>query len=202
MFVVHGPDPSTPLEETLGVLEDLVHQGKIHYVGASNFEAWRLTRALWISDKHDLVRFDWVQSSYSLLDRTPEKEVLPLCEDQSLGFTPYSPLGGGWLTGKYRAGQAYPEGSRMSLRPEPYSHLVQEKTFRAVARFCDCAKARGVDPTTLAIAWVLTHPRTTAVILGPRKPAHLEAGQRAVALSLTATERNELAQLFNPTSVP
>jgi len=196
MFVIHGPDPSTPLEETLGALDDLVRQGKIHYIGASNIEAWRMARALWISDKHRLARFDWVQNSYSLLDRAPEREVLALCEDQSLGFTPYSPLGGGWLTGKYRVGETYPERSRMSLRPEPYSHLVNERTFRAVTDFVADAQARGLEPASLAIAWVASHPRTTAVILGPRSPPHLESGQRALSLSLTPSERDELAHLF------
>ena len=197
MFVIHGPDPKTPLEETLGALDDLVHQGKIHYIGASNIEGWRLTRALWISDKYRLVRFDWVQNAYSLFDRIRNTEVLAVCEDQNLGFTPYGPLAGGWLTGKYRAGKAYPEGSRMSLRPEPYDSMVKEKTFRAVAAFTKEAEARGTDPATLATAWVLSHPSTTAVVLGPRTPEQLTAGQLALELPLSGTDRDALAQCFD-----
>ena len=197
MFVIHGPDPSTPLEETLGVLDDLVHQGKIHYIGASNIEGWRLTRALWISDKYGLVRFDWVQNAYNLLDRIRNTEVLAVCKDQNLGFTPYGPLAGGWLTGKYRAGKAYPEGSRMSLRPEAYAHLVQEKTFEGVEAFCKAAEARGTDAATLATAWVLSEPCTTAVILGPRTPDQLEAGRRALELPLSGTEQDALARCFD-----
>ena len=111
MYLIHEPDPATPLEETLRALDDLIHMGKVLYVGASNIEAWRLARALWISDVNRLFRFEWVQNSYSLLDRTAEREVLPLCADQGLGFTAFSPLAGGWLTGKYRSGTSYPAGS-------------------------------------------------------------------------------------------
>ena len=112
MYLIHEPDPSTPLEETLRALDDLVRQGKLRYIGASNMPAWLMTRALWISDKYGLQRFEWVQNSYSLLDRADERELFPLCEDQALGYTPFSPLAGGWLTGKYRAGAAVPEPAR------------------------------------------------------------------------------------------
>src|SRR5580765_6321815 len=108
MYLIHEPDPETPLDETLRALDDLVRMGKVLYVGASNIEAWRLARGLWISDIRKLARFEWVQSGYSLLDRSPESEVLPLCADQGLGFTAFSPLAGGWLTGKYRAAGTYP----------------------------------------------------------------------------------------------
>ena len=103
MYLIHEPDPDTPLEETMQALDDLVRAGKVLYIGASNIEAWRLARALWISDKRGLARFDWVQNSYSLLDRAPEREVFPLCADQRVGFTAFSPLAGGWLTGKYQS---------------------------------------------------------------------------------------------------
>ena len=102
MYLIHEPDPDTPLEETMQALDDLVRAGKVLYVGASNIEAWRLARSLWISDNGGLARFEWVQNSYSLLDRAPEREVFPLCADQGVGFTAFSPLAGGWLTGKYR----------------------------------------------------------------------------------------------------
>ena len=160
LYLVHEPDPETPLEETLDTLGDLVHHGKVHIIGASNFEAWRLTRALWLSDKHGLPRFEWIQNDYSLLSRQQELEMLPLCADQELGFTPFSPLAGGWLTGKYRNPEDYPEGSRMTLRPEPYEHLVNEKIFSALRRFSqDRGGSRCVDGLT-------RHG------LGARKPAH------------------------------
>ena len=110
LYLIHEPDPETPLEETLAALDDLVRAGKVLYVGASNIEAWRLSRALWISEVQRLVRFEWVQNGYSLLDRTPERELFPLCEDRAVGFTAFSPLSGGWLTGKYRSPGVYPKG--------------------------------------------------------------------------------------------
>src|SRR5215475_6333642 len=107
MYLIHEPDPDTPLDETLRALDDVVRAGKVVYVGASNIEAWRLARALWISDRRGWSRFEWVQNSYSLLDVAAEGEVLPLCADRGLGFTAFSPLAGGWLTGKYRSAGAY-----------------------------------------------------------------------------------------------
>ena len=108
MYLAHEVDPETPLEETLTAFDDVIRQGKVHYIGASNWEAWRLTRALWVSDRLGLASFAWMQNSYSLLEQDPESEMLPLCQEQGLGFTPYSSLAGGWLTGKYRAGKDYP----------------------------------------------------------------------------------------------
>ena len=113
LYLIHEPDPTTSLDETLEVLDDLVRAGKVLHVGASNIEAWRLARALSTSDTRRLARFDFVQNGYSLLDRAAEREVFPLCADRGVGFTAFSPLAGGWLTGKYRAGSAYPAGSRM-----------------------------------------------------------------------------------------
>src|SRR5881392_998068 len=144
MYLIHEPDPETPLDETLRALDDVVRMGKAIYIGASNIEAWRLARGLWISDKAGWCRFDWVQNSFSLLDRAPEREIFPLCADQGIGFTAFSPLAGGWLTGKYRSGDPYPPGSRMTLRPEPYHHLVNERTFAGLAALSEEARARGV----------------------------------------------------------
>jgi aryl-alcohol dehydrogenase-like predicted oxidoreductase len=196
MYLIHEPDPETPLEETVSALDDLVRAGKVLYVGASNIEAWRLARALWISDKAGRARFEWVQNAYSLLDRTPEREVFPLCADQGLGFTAFSPLGGGWLTGKYRSGASYPAGSRMTLRPEPYHHLVNEGVFAGLAAFADEARARGVEMSALAIAWVLHHPLMTAAIVGPRRPEHLGPALAALDVTLTPEEAARLPGLF------
>src|SRR6266542_1840209 len=134
MYLIHEPDPSTPLDETLRALDDVVRQGKVRYIGASNMPAWLMTKALWISDKYLLHRFEWVQNSYSLLDRHDERELFPLCQDQGLGYTPFSPLAGGWLTGKYRAGQPFPAGSRMTLRPELYQQWLNERIFQGLDR--------------------------------------------------------------------
>jgi len=201
MYLIHEPDPETRLDETLRALDDLVRMGKVLYVGASNIEAWRLARALWISDKGGLGRFEWVQNSYSLLERAAEREVFPLCADQGLGFTAFSPLAGGWLTGKYRSGRPYPPGSRMTLRPEGYQHLVNEETFSGLAALSEEARSRGVEMSTLALAWVLHQPLMTAAIIGPRRPAHLEPALAAVELELSADDRTRLSGLV-PHSPP
>ena len=122
--------------------------------------------------------------------------MLPLCAREGLGFTPFSPLCGGWLSGKYDRSQPFPDDSRMALRGEPYSDLVNEKTFRGLDLFRDAAAERGVEPAALAIAWVLSHPQVTAVIVGPRRPEHLEPAFAAVELHLSEQERDELAELF------
>jgi aryl-alcohol dehydrogenase-like predicted oxidoreductase len=137
-----------------------------------------------------------VQNEYSLLQRGVEADVLPICKREELGFTPFSPLAGGWLTGKYRRGEAYPSGSRMTLRPDPYADLVNEKTFRGLEAFAVAAAERGVEQATLAVAWVLSHPQVTAVVVGPRRPEQLALAIAATELELTPHERDELAGLF------
>jgi aryl-alcohol dehydrogenase-like predicted oxidoreductase len=196
LFLIHEPDPLTPLEETLAALDDLRRAGKLLYIGASNIEAWRLARALWISDVRGYARFEWVQSSYSLLDRSAEAEVLPLCADQGLGFSPFSPLAGGWLTGKYRRGEQAPAGSRMTLRSEPYEHLKRDVVFDSLERLEQMAAERGIDMATLALAWLMASPLVNPVVVGPRRPAHLEPARAALELTLTDYDIHELSVLF------
>jgi len=196
LYLIHEPDPETPLEETLGALDDARRAGKILYVGASNIEAWRLAVARGISDLHRLARFEWVQNSYSLLDRSAEREMLPMCADQRVGFTAFSPLAGGWLTGKYRAKQPYPDGSRMTLRPEPYLHLDSERVYRGLDLLAEAAAARGVSIDALALAWVLHRPEVNVAILGPRTPAQLASALAATDVVLSAAEAAALAAPF------
>jgi len=196
MYLTHEPDPETPIEETLRALDELVHSGKVGAIGASNVDGTQLEEALEISSRHGLARFDWVQNEYSLLRRNAEVDVLPLCAREGLGFTPFSPLAGGWLTGKYRRDQPHPPGSRMTHRPEPYADLVSDETFQALERFEAAAAERGVEPATLALAWVLSHPQVTAIVVGPRRPEHLRPAVEALELRLSAQERDELAELF------
>jgi aryl-alcohol dehydrogenase-like predicted oxidoreductase len=203
MYLIHEPDPTTPLDETLGALDDMVHAGKLRYIGASNMPAWLMTKALWISDKRNLQRFEWVQNSYSLLDRADEREMLALCADQRLGYTPFSPLAGGWLTGKYRANQPFPQGSRMTLRPEPYRALQNERIFAGLDALRDHATQRGADMAVLALAWVLAHPLVTMPIVGPRRPDHLEVARRALELRLDEDERMTITGFFDiPSAEP
>jgi aryl-alcohol dehydrogenase-like predicted oxidoreductase len=196
MYLTHEPDPQTPIAETLHALDELVRSGKVGAVGASNLDAAQLEEALATSERLGLVRFEWAQNEYSLLRRRTAEEVLRLCEREGLGFTPFSPLAGGWLAGRYRRGAAYPSGSRMTLRPAPYADLERPETFDALEAFAAAAAERGLEPATLAIAWVLSHASVTAVVVGPRTPAHLEPALAALDVPLSSAERDELAALF------
>jgi len=196
MYLTHAPDPETPIEETLRALDELVRAGKVRAIGGSNLEAEQLEEALETSERLGLARYEWVQNEYSLLERDSE-DVMEICEREGLGFTPFSPLAGGWLTGKYRRGESYPQGSRMTMRPEPYAELENERTFDALEAFEAAAAERGVAPATLAIAWILANPRVTALIAGPRRPEQLEPYLAALELPLSQQERDELASLFS-----
>jgi aryl-alcohol dehydrogenase-like predicted oxidoreductase len=123
--------------------------------------------------------------------------VLPLCAEFGVGYTPFGPLAGGWLTGKYKRDEPAPPGSRMTMRPEPYEHLRTDRTFDALERFAEAAAQRGVDTATLAIAWLLARPVVTAVIVGPRRPDQLEPTLGALDLQLSPSEADELAALFD-----
>jgi aryl-alcohol dehydrogenase-like predicted oxidoreductase len=196
LYVIHEPDPDTPLEVTLRTLDDLVRKGKIGAIGASNVDADYLERALALSDAQGLVRFQWVQNSYSLLERDDASDVLPVCEREGLGFTPFGPLAGGWLTGKYRRGAPLPAGSRMTMRPEPYERFVDQRTFDALDAFEAAARERGVEMAALALAWLLADERVTSVIVGPRRPEHLDAARTALEHRLTPVEAAELTVPF------
>jgi aryl-alcohol dehydrogenase-like predicted oxidoreductase len=196
LYLIHEPDPTTPLEETLRALDDLVHQGKVRYLGCSNMPAWLTAKALWLADKHGLFRFEWVQNAYSLLTRQDEVELFPLLEDQGLGYTPFSPLAGGWLTGKYRPGAEFPAGSRMTLRSDPYECFLNERVYSGLDRLRAFAEERGTDMATMSLAWLLANPRVTAPIVGPRRPEHLEPGLRALEITLSEEDRWTVAAFF------
>jgi aryl-alcohol dehydrogenase-like predicted oxidoreductase len=196
MYLTHEPDPATPIEQTLRALDELVRAGKVAAIGASNVGAEELSEALEVSKAQGLARYDWVQNELNLLRPTAQDDVLAICRRERLGFTPFSPLGGGWLTGKYRRGAEYPSGSRMTLRPEPYRELEEDSTFDALDAFTAAAERHGAEPATLAVAWLLGHPDVTAVVVGPRRPEQLDAALAAVDVELSAADRNELAAVF------
>jgi aryl-alcohol dehydrogenase-like predicted oxidoreductase len=196
LYLIHEPDPETPIAETLSAFDDLLRAGKVGAVGASNIGAGELWEALQVSEERGLARFEWVQNSYNLLERKDEDELLPLCAEHGLGYTPFSPLAGGWLTGKYRRGDSYPEGSRMTLRPGPYEAFEAERTFEGLEALDAAARQHGVDMATLALAWVLSHPLVTAAVVGPRRPQHLEPARAALELELSDADREELGALF------
>ena len=141
-------------------------------------------------------RPDWAQNSYSLLEREDEKEAIKICVREGLGYTPYSPLAGGWLTGKYRRGEEPPAGSRMTLRPDPYLHFQDDRVFDALEAFEERARAQETSPAALAIAWLLGDPNVTAVVVGPRRPEQLRPALEALDLQLSPSEREQLTALF------
>jgi aryl-alcohol dehydrogenase-like predicted oxidoreductase len=190
LYLAHEFDPKTPLEETLATFEGLAEIGLVRTYGVSNLDAEQLRAALSIG------RPSVVQNSYSLLERGDEHAVLPVCDEFGVEYTPFSPLAGGWLTGKYKRGEAPPSGSRMEMRPGPYEHLRNERTFDALDNFAELARRRGLDSTTLAISWLLAQPQVTSVIVGPRRPEHLEPATRALDTQLSKDEADELAALF------
>jgi aryl-alcohol dehydrogenase-like predicted oxidoreductase len=184
------------LEETLDVFDYLVVTGKVRYIGASNFPAWLMTKALWISDVAGGRRFEWIQNSFNLIDQDDQADVLELCRDQGLGFTNFSPLCGGLLTGKYRLDGDYPDGSRMTKRPEPYLRHWNETTFARLDRLAAIAAAAGGSMAGLALGWLYHHPDVTSSIVGPRRPSHFEPIEEALSLQLSETEWAEVGAIF------
>ena len=182
LFLIHEVDPETPLADTLGALEELVRDGLIGAIGVSNVDGDYLAKAL------ALAPISVVQNEYSLLARDAERDVLPLCAEHGVEFQAFSPLAGGWLTGKYSRGTPFPSGSRMTLRPDPYAELVREDVFDSL----DQLAQRG-DPATLSLAWILANPLVGAVVTGPRRPAHLDPVWAALELEV---DRDELTELF------
>jgi 1-deoxyxylulose-5-phosphate synthase len=190
LYLAHEFDPDVPLSETLGTFEELVEQGVAGAYGVSNFSANQVEHAT------EQGRPAVVQNEYSLLVRGDQDRLLPFCAERGIGYQAFSPLGGGWLTGKYRAGEAFPHGSRMTLRPGPYEHLVDDRTFLAIEELQAEAAERDLDLPSLALAWVLSHPTVTAIVVGPRRPSQLEPALHALDVRLSDEERRELAALF------
>ena len=189
-YMVHQPDPDTPIAESVSALAGLVEAGTVGEIGASNVDRG------WLEEAVEVAPISVVQNSYSLVDREAESEVLPFCEAQGIAFTAFGPLAGGWLTGKYRRGEPAPRGSRMTLRPEPYAHLEDNGIYDGLERFEEVARGRGVDMARLAFAWLLSDPRVAGVVVGPRRPEHLQPAVTAVEIDLSPRERDELATLF------
>ena len=184
LYLAHDWDPDVPAAELAGVFEELVAAGKIGAYGLSNVDGAQLRDAL------EAGAFAAVQNSYSLLDREAERDVLPLCAANDLAFQAFSPLAGGWLTGKYRRNAPSPEGSRMTMRPGPYEHLRDDRVYDTLEEL-----ERQGDPSTLALAWLLADDRIS-VVVGPRRPEHLRPALAALERPLSPAERDELSELF------
>lgn len=180
LYQIHTFDPNTPLEETLRTLDDMITSGKVRYIGASNYAAWELMKALGISERRNLTKFVSIQCSYSLADRTPERELLPLCLDQGIGIIPYFPLAGGILTGKYSSGSSVPSGSRADTDPNFKRFLTGERIDLGdeVSRI---AGELGTSSTALSLGWLMNRPAVSTVIVGATSTQQLQ--QNLVSVS-------------------
>jgi aryl-alcohol dehydrogenase-like predicted oxidoreductase len=196
LYLAHEPDPAVPIAETLGAFDELVRSGKVRHTGLSNFAGPEVADTADAAARLGLAAPVNLQSSYSLLDRSAGDDAFDACARFGLGFTAYSPLAGGWLSGKYRAGETYPEGSRMALRPGPYEQWRTPAMFQAIDRLERAAADRGVSLTVLSLAWVLTDPDVAAIIIGPRRPEHFAPALAAVDTPMTAPERGRLVDLL------
>jgi len=191
LYQTHSPDPDTPIDETLRALDDLVHQGKVRYIGCSNYPAWQLTKALWTSDKLGLARFESAQPRYNLLFRAIEAELLPLCRNEDIGVIAYNPLAGGFLTGRYRKGQEVQEGTRFGLPRAGQLYQARywrEPIFDAVERLREFFEPRERSLVQVAIAWVLAQPGVTSAIVGASRPEQLDQSLPATAVTLDIEE--------------
>lgn len=190
LYQPHSPDPDTPIEETLSALDHLVQQGKVRYLGCSNYPAWQVALALGVSQRLHLARFDCVQPRYNLLYREIESELLPLCCDQGLGVIAYNPLAGGFLSGRYQSQDPPPEGTRFTLGKtgDLYRERYwQQAQFQAVEELRRVTQARGLSLVRTAIAWVLAQPGITSAIVGASRAEQLDESLQAVNTSLDDT---------------
>lgn len=180
VYIVHTPDPSTPIEETLDALDTLVDQGKIRYLGCSNFAGWQISDAQWQARSRGLRGFVTAQNGWSLIDRKPEAEVVPACQHHGLGILPYFPLASGALTGKYRRGESFSEdsrygGSQSQIFKGMYGHFVSDESLEKVERLEKVAMKAGMSLVELALSWLASQPVVSSVIAGATRPEQVEA---------------------------
>ena len=194
VYFLHQFDGSLPAEEILRGLEDVVRAGKVLYIGASNYAAWQIARALGVSARNGWGRFDVLQPMYNLVKRQAEVEILPLAEAEELAVIPYSPVGGGLLSGKFKPG-VKPEGTRLSDNAMYASRYGDDWVYDVAERFTVFAETMGVHPVSLAVAWVGSHPAVTAPIIGARNTDQLAASLAALEIDMTPALRSEIAAL-------
>ncbi len=197
LYQLHGPDPQTPIDETLGALDDIVRAGKVRYVGCSNFLSYQVARAIGRSEALGLTRFDSVQPRYNLLFRQIERELLPLCGEEGIGVIPYNPIAGGMLSGKHRPG-APTEGTRFTLGNAAGNYQGRywhDDMFQTVETLRPLADKAGIPLVSLAVAWVLANPVVTAPIIGASRPDQLDASLQALDVTLSDDLLRELDEI-------
>jgi aryl-alcohol dehydrogenase-like predicted oxidoreductase len=199
IYYYHAPDYETPIEETLRAMDDMVRSGKVHYIACSNFRAWRLCEALWTSDKLNLHAFQCVQPLYNIVNRDIEYELLPLCREYGIGVVSYSPLARGILTGKYRPGQPFPEGSR-AARDDPRMKQAElrEASIEIAQQITGYCDKKGVSPSQFALAWCLANPIVTSIVLGPRTLEQFEDNAACLNVAVTDDDEDFIDSLVPP----
>jgi aryl-alcohol dehydrogenase-like predicted oxidoreductase len=200
LYQMHRPDPSCDIDETLGALSDLVHAGKIRYLGSSTFPAHQIVEGQWVAERRNRERFVCEQPPYSILVRGIEADVLPVCEQYGMGVIPWSPLAGGWLSGRYRKGQELPTSGRASRIPQRYdlSKPENQRKLDVVEELATIAEKAGLTLIEMAIAFVLQHPAVTSAIIGPRTMEHLEGQLSAVDVELDDDVLDSIDALVPP----
>ena len=197
LFQIHFPDPNTPIDETLHALDDLVRDGKIRYIGNSNFKAWQVVEADWVSRTEHISRFISAQNEHSLLQRGPEAELIPACEKYGVGLLPFFPLASGFLTGKYRPDQAPPEGTRLGAPNSPMAtRILNEGNFGQLVKLETFAEERGHSMIELAFSWLASKPVVGSVIAGATKPEQVEQNAKAADWRLTKEEMTEVDEIM------
>lgn len=197
LYQMHVPDADTPIDETLRALDDLVRDGKVLYLGNSNFSGWQIADADWISRTSNLERFVSAQNLFSLLERGASKEVLPACERFGLGFLPFFPLASGLLTGKYKRGEAAPEGTRLAAWGSRGQAAINDRNMDRVEALETWASEKGHTLLELAFAWLLAHPAVSSVIAGATSPEQVQANAAAANWALSAQDRDEVTKLIS-----
>lgn len=194
LYQIHTFDPNTPLEETLRTLDDMVSSGKVRYIGASNYAAWEIMKALGISELRGYARYVSTQTSYSLADRTPELELVPLCLDQGIGIIPYFPLAGGILTGKYGQGASTPSGSRAETDPN-FNRFLEDRNLKLGQQVSQLAAEHGHSPSALSLAWLMNRPAVSTVIVGATKTEQLDDNLKSLEIEIDETLGSSLDEI-------
>ena len=197
LYMIHRPDPRLPLEETLRAMDDIVRQGKAHYIGCCNFEAWRMVDAVWTSKSSGMTQIISSQFEYSMLQRASEAEMLPACRSHSIGVMPYLPLAAGFLTGKVDVRGIAPTGTRLDLDAGQSERWITDDNLRAISALQEWARDRDKTLLDLAFAWLLAEPIVATVIAGASSPEQIAQNAQASNWQLTRDERDEVTRILD-----
>ena len=192
LYQIHFPDPSTPQEETMRALDDIVRSGKVRYIGCSNYAAWQAVEAQWIAKTEHLTPFVSAQNQYNLLERNVERELVPACKKYGMSILPYFPLASGFLTGKYRPGEPAPEGTRLAGMGAMASRILNEKNYDTLMKLDGIAERSGHNMVDLAIGWLASQDHVGSVIAGATKPEQVEQNVKAAEYKLSPEEMKEV----------